>query len=271
MFEIQINKNRKWLEFEKLFKDITRRYDWFLWEFGRRLTYLVHEELLGRIGDMAGSSNYKKRMIVAEIRDRAPRAWWAIVAKAETLQEGEYSDKASILYVERRYPALETDEDPVSQILEKYGPWTVNTIPFVPSQRQALVVLKTVSVERVKQVENGNFADAQSITGLMRHYGIPFETRFNVRKKLRVIRDLEDLALRLEFGQEPGGKAHWRPSVKFGKRGAVRMLRSDKDLIRSMTDPNFNKHKRFIHSKYKLNPNELQMLQDFQKKIRAMI
>lgn len=265
---IKIRTNARWDKTLGLLfnKDIFRRYDWFLWEFGRRMTGLVNAELMGHIDQIKGSRDYKKRLVVAEIRDTTRRAWWAIVARSKTLQEGEYDAKTSILIVSSRYKS--DKENPVTEVLEQYGPWTVDTIPFVPSQRQAAIVLKKVSASKVNEVRRRNENEQSVILPLMKHFEMDFDPRFVVQQKLRIVPDLEVEAVKLEFGTIHGGKAHWRPSIRWAKRQGVAQMQKDKELIRAMTDPKFKGFRKLKHLEERLTSTEVKALEDFQKKIR---
>ena len=262
---IHIHKNQKWREFEKLFnKDIVRRYNWFLFEFGKRLTFLVHKELLGKISLMPGGDEYKKRLAVAEIRDRGNRMWWAIAARAVNLSEMEEgSDKILLTVVSKS----RKKNDPVKDILEAFEPWTVDTIPFVPSTRQAIVLAQESSVGMVEQTRDRNHGAAKEYMPLMEKYKIDYTPRQAVMSSLRAVTDLEMSVLRQEFGLEEG-MSHWRPAIRFARREGPRRLASDKELVASMTDYKDDSWKETEHLSEFLTEEEVREFERFQKKVQ---
>jgi hypothetical protein len=247
-------------------KDIVRRYEWFLFEYGKRASRLFYKHLLQQISEIPGTKNYKKALMLAEIRDRGRRAWWAIVASAKPMGAAQYSPKTSIFQVSSRFTV---DEDPVREILDEMGPWTVETIPFVPSPRAGQVVLKTVSEEQVKAVKEMNLRNGEKTNQAMIRHGISYTPRHVVYQKLRVIEDIEMNALRIEFGLAEKSKAHWRPSIRWIKRVGYRQLERDQDLIRVWMDATFAKYRLLRHFGVKLTPEELKRIQSFQDKFKG--
>lgn len=264
---LSIKKNSAWIRFEKLFgKDILKRYDWFLFEFGKKMTRLIHDELLGRIDEIKGAESYKKRLVIAEIRHSNERAWFAIAAKAISISDAKKESKNQILKVVKRFK-LKDERDPIQEILEQYGPWTEESIPFVPSQRQAMIVVQNVSEEKYDEVLKRNAADIVEYTKLMSEFKINTQPRFDVKSKLKVVKDLEIQALKIEYRKVPDGKPHWRPSIKYGKTQGLRKLMTDKDLIRSMTEASFIKWKTRKHLRIKITASEYKIFDKFQRAI----
>jgi len=267
LFKIETTK--QWDNFASIYgaKDIRLRYQWFLFEFGKRASRLFYKHLLQQISEIPGSTNYKKSLMLAEVRDKGKMAWWAIVASAKPLGNAKYDPKTSLFVVASRFTNV--DSDPVKEILEDMGPWTVDTIPFLPSARAGQVVLKEVSEDQVERTKEANLAQGQDTRSKMVKHGIPFEQRNVVYSKLRVIEDIEMNALRIEFGLAEKSKAHWRPSIRWIKRQGMARLEKDRDLIRVWIDPRFIKYRQFRHFRVKLKQAELKRIQNFQNKVRV--
>lgn len=268
---MSIKLNQKWTQLEALFNsgELEDRYEWFLYEFGKRMTMLIHNELLGKISNLKGPADYKKRVVVAEIRDKGGKAWWAIAGLSKTLAQNEYDPEEAILNVVPRY-AL-GDGNPIDDILVDLGPWTASTLPFVPSLRQAVVVIKRATPESVDQVRRKNLRQAENITKLMEDHDLEFDTRYKIYDKLKIVPDLAVEAMKLEFGLSEGGKAHWRPSIEWGKKYALDVLRKDTDLLRALTDPKFRGYKVKKHLEYVMTPTEVKRLEEFQRKLRKTL
>lgn len=264
---IRITKNQQWKQFERLFnKDILKRYEWFLWEFSHRLTLQVNDYLLGRLPDVIGDVEYKKRLAVAEIRDKKMKVWWAIAARAFDMSELEIDPGRTIFKVSTR---MKIKNDPVADILQDYGPWTLDTIPWVPVLRQAAVVAKTVTAKEVNETYLDNRRNWKEISALLENYKIDTMPRQMVLSRLRAVTDLSVQAIRMEYGLEEGSSPHWRPAIKWARNEAPKVLKNDEDLFRSMTDPKFQKWKRKGHEKDHMTEAEVKALQEFQDKVRV--
>lgn len=264
---LSITKNSAWIKFEKLFgPSILKRYDWFLFEFGKKMTSLIHKELLGRLEDIKGTDKYKKQLVIAEIRNSGDRTWFAIAARALPLKDQKEESKTQILKVVKRF-VIKDERDPIKEILEDYGPWTEESIPFVPSLRQAMVIVKDVSKETYQEILKKNEIDLPIYTKLMSDFRINTQIRRDVKTKLRAVKDLDIQALQLEYRKVSEGKPHWRPAIKYAKTQGLRKLMTDRDLIRSMTESSFIKWKSYKHLRVRMNSNEMKNFEKFQKEI----
>lgn len=267
---MRIDKNAQWIKFEDLFTDdYLDRWDWFLFEFGKRITKAVHVELLGRIKKIKGTKDYRKRLIVAEIRDQGNRSWWAVAAKARALTQQEHDAKRTAFTVVPRYKLGK--EDPINEILVKFGPWSIRTLPFMPSLRQAVVVSKKVSEKRLLEIEAKNRKEEEAIGHLLKAHKISVDPRIRLYEKLKVVPDWEVEALRLEFGLTEGAKAHWRPTLKWVKNKGIQKILSEGDLFRALTDPNFQGYVKKTHLKDHMTLYEVIALEKFQKMIRTQL
>lgn len=265
---ISIKFNRQFKQVFDIYgdaNDLKSRYDWFLHEAGKRLTKIFQKNLNQRLKTLPGGLDYKKRLVVAEIRDKGKRSWFAILARGKPVGSvASYDPNTSVFHVVSRY---QIEGDPVFEVLEALGPWTVDTIPFVPSARQGQVVMKTLPEKQAKAIREKNFNRGSLTTSRMLKFGLPFEDRDAVHKKLKVIRDLEVEAIRMEFGLTKG-KAHWRPSLRWLKQNAVVKLQRETDLWKIWVDPKFKKYRFRRPLKVKFSPADLKRIQKFQEKVQ---
>lgn len=81
--------------------------------------------------------------------------------------------------------------------------------------------------------------------------------------------DFELDAIRLEYGLAPGGKAHWRPALRWMKRQGLRQLEKEKDLVRVWVDPKFRKYRFRKRVRLKLSQDDLVRMEKFQDKVRV--
>lgn len=263
---LEIKPNKQWKQFDRIFREeMTDRYRWFLYEFGKRVTRTFLKHLKTEIKSIPGTEDYRKSLVLAEIRDKGKASWFAVVATAKPMAGND--PKESVLIVEARF---KRNDDPAFAILEQMGPWTVDTIPFLPSDRQGQVILKKEDPKVVETLREANFANGDKLTSKMIVFGIDFTPRDKVYEELKVIRDIEIQALSIEFGMAQNSKSHWRPSLRWMQRNIVKFGQKDRDLFRVWFDPNFRKYRVQRRLQIRLNKKDLQRIKSFQDKVRVV-
>lgn len=263
---IEITPTSGWRKFEKIFgSSVKERYRWFLFEFGKKANLLFQKRLGESASKLPGGKEYKKRLALAEVRDRGRRSWFATVMEAQTLEAGQYDADRVILSVAPRFSGVAGD--PVREILSAFGPWTVETIPFVPKSRSGLVVAKEVPEERVAEVREANLAQGEALRAKMLALEVPFDSRDVVYQTLNVVPDFSSLAKGWEFGSRRGGAPIWRPSLRWLRREGVKKLEKDKKLLRVWTEANF-KYRVVRHLGLRLTGEELKAIQNWQNSLR---
>jgi hypothetical protein len=267
---LKITPNKKWKEADELFRDILKRYDWFLFEFGRKITAELYDSLLGEIKAIHGSEDYRKRIAVAEIRDRGGKYWFATVVRAERFGQTKTDSSSAILTVIARYPSDKGD-DPIRDILQAFGPWTVDTLPYVPSERVATVKIDAGKPKEVANIRKKNMKDMPSIQKAMDELDIPFDPRVMVMSKLKVVEEFEKWVNGLEFGLSGDRHPHWSKAIRKAKVVGLRKLMKDKGLMNVLTDPTFKKYRVKNHfgptGKMRMTEQELKGLEKFQKRL----
>lgn len=265
---ISIVKNKAWEDFEKIFSHEWReRFEWFLYEFGRQATYLFHTQLLDTLSNVVGVEDYKDRLVIAELRQKKKRSWFAIAALAQSPGNANFDGRVTLITVVPRF-TLGAGKDPITEILADYGPWTIDTIPFIPSIRQAAVVITAAEEAEVAKTANTNLTNAENVSGIMKKHGVTYEPRFVVWKKLRVVPDWAVEAIKIEYGLVPNSKAHWRPTIRWMQTQGIRKLATDKQLRRVWFDPTFAGYKNRKKVQEHFTERELKDIQDFQNKVR---
>jgi hypothetical protein len=261
---ISIKKTPGWESMEKIFRyEWRKRLDWFFYEFSKQATFIFHEKLLGSLEDVVGVDDYKERLVVAELRQGKKKSWFAIAALAEG--GANFNGKTTILNV---VPRFSLEKDAVKEILYSYGPWTIDTIPFVPSIRQAAVTITEADEKDVIALAERNIANGSIVNELMLKYNLSFEPRFVVWKKLRVIPDWRVEAIKIEYGLTDNSRPHWRPSLRWLEKTGIKELQKIKPLNRVWFDPNFSGFKKFQKIQEKFTESDLKEIQEFQDKIR---
>lgn len=258
---LSIEPNKQWEQMSKLMKDILVRYDWFLFEFSKQFTRKVNKYLVENIKRVKGPRDYAKRLVMAEFRTRN-QVWFALTVKSVPLNQSSKSVSSSLIYV---YPKISIQgQDPIRDILEAGNPWTIDTIPFAPSSRQATVEIKQVSQKMYDSVNRNNMNRITDIAEKMKSMGMEFETRSHIISTLKVVEDLESVVNDMEFKL---GKKHWGPAIRKAKVVGLRALMSDRILLASLTDANWTKHRVKKHLRVKIREKDIKEFESFQKKI----
>lgn len=262
---LKITPSKEYRNFKRVFGDeIKDRYQWFLYEFGKRVTRTFYKHLKADIKSIAGTSAYRKALVLAEIRDKGKKSWFAIIGSAKSI--AGHNPKEVVLEVVARF---KRPDDPVYVILEMMGPWTVDTLPFIPSERQGQVVLKKADPKDVETLREVNFALGDKLQSKMVRFGLSYTPRDQVYEDLKVVKDIEIQALSIEFGMSVNGKPHWRPSLRWLKRNGANQIMKDRDMFRVWYDPNFRKYRVLRKFRVQLSKKDLQRIQEFQDKVRV--
>lgn len=116
------------------------------------------------------------------------------------------------------------DGAPVSEaadLLAEHNPWTLSTLPYRPTGKEAEVVSRRVrSIEVAAEDERlKEFVDdvREQLVGM----GVTLESIDSLSTK----RDVAFEILRAEFGIYRTGRAHWRPAMKRVDRNTQRIMR----------------------------------------------
>jgi hypothetical protein len=157
--------------------------------------------------------------------------------------------------------------DPAAVVLWQRNPWTMRTLPYEPSKREATIVSRRVSIREAQEIERRRSIDLASVVKELIGMGRPPARKHAVLLEQEVLRDLYFEVLRREFGMgDAAHVAHWRPSVRFARTVLVKKVL--KSFLRWLTVPSESRWKRKLRSKPgKLSEVKgLQRFQSFVKK-----
>lgn len=160
---------------------------------------------------------------------------------------------------------------PEIKILEKYSPWTPETLPFTPKQSEALVIYRKVQLREAEQIAKARKRDKPKWSEALSKLGfrISNEDSSKIDKDIKVMPDLAFQAMRLEFGVG-GQKAvpHWRPMSKFLMGDGGNKILKSPMVGSALADPNFKAWKDWSKPKSKqMAERDSKDLEVFQKKL----
>lgn len=158
-------------------------------------------------------------------------------------------------------------------VLEKYSPWTLDTLPFSPDRRVATIVSRRVAKGVVATTARKNMKQEALWRRELAEVGIR-----NIRKKhgpnektfsdARVVPDLAFDAFRLEFGL--GGvraKPHWRPAVRKLVQSGIASISKRKEIIDAFVHHRYPALQRMLRTSFILRASEARNFQTFQEKL----
>ena len=271
MFSISIKPNSKWKEASSLFETIDKRYEWFQFQFGRRAMTIFYKMLGDEIKKIKHApKGYRKRLVMAEIRDTAKKSWFAVAIKAKPISKTEFGSEDTILKVISRFPDIE-GFDPVRDILQEYGPWTAETIPFLPSKRFAVIVPEKARSDKVKRISLENKRNTLKVSILMKDNHIVPDTRFEIFQKLQLVEDLEKAVLEIEFARTSRSHPHWAKTIRKFRSEIVRKMMNQRDMIAAMTNSKYSKYKTKARIRNKLNTQDLRGMEKFIKRVQRQM
>lgn len=183
-------------------------------------------------------ASYRRTIELAEIIGLPPgESGYAVHVPFKRISVGEVDKSKTVLYVR---PRRKTGKVPPEvRILECYSPWTVDTLPFVPRQSDALVVSRQVNEREVTKIAKDRKKDRPRWRAELMRVGGREEkksARMAATKKMKAVPDTAFEALRLEFGL--GGtkaKPHWRPALQKVRAGVPGLASRMKSLTDTMT------------------------------------
>jgi hypothetical protein len=156
-------------------------------------------------------------------------------------------------------------------LLEKYNPWTYDTIPFVPSKADAVVIVRRVATREAVRVAKEKVRVLKKIRVEMARVGKRMRkaSKVHVSKRASNIPDVVFEALKLEFGLGGAAKPHWRPAIRdlIGP-GLRRIKRTKPDLSKALLAESFTGWKKWPpRTRRSLRHADAKLFIPFQKKL----
>jgi hypothetical protein len=131
---------------------------------------------------------------------------------------------------------------PTTRIITKYQPWTLDTIPAVPSPKETRITYRYVAPSEYLQIRERNKNQLPTVIRELKDEGVVIVP--NPLKGINAKLDVMRVAMNLEFGLNEFPRiSHWRAGIReLRKTGFMKMGR-DKHLQRTIADPDYGKWK----------------------------
>lgn len=122
--------------------------------------------------------------------------------------------KRTVLYVRPKVVGgVVVDEGAV--VLERWNPWTMDTLPYEPDRRSASIMSRRITEREARPIESEKRRILPEVRNELKSLGITLRPKGKVTLSRRVTRDITFEVLRYEFGVPPiTGRAHWKPAIR---------------------------------------------------------
>lgn len=211
-----------------------------------QVTYLAAKEvfdgLMTRIPKDSDLRDYRNGLELAKVLGVAKdEDAYTVYVNAKRSRVRKVDGPKTLLYVRAKRSPRRTPAD--VGILERFNPWTTDTLPFTPNKRFAVIVSRKAAKGEVSRVaerrrrEKPVWKRALTKAGVR---GLGKDKGIKVSRKMKALPEMALVALSLEFGLSGKSKAHWRPVISgLRKSGLRQILRRNRELGRALTDPSF--------------------------------
>lgn len=171
-----------------------------------------------------GIPGYPDLLRVEAIRVSGGASVVGIVGDAKPARIKAAEVPRTVLYIQPVMSAKGEASSEAAALLASLNPWTVDTLPWEPSRREANVITRNVTEREVRRIEQRRSGDLTSVVAELRRLGVTIRPRSSVPPKRKVVRDVAFEVLRREFGIEIQGQAHWRPAIRAASRAILRSV-----------------------------------------------
>lgn len=271
-FEIVIRPDKRLKQLQLLVAEWSERTEHLL----KMIPYLaadhVRKDMMDRIPKGEDWAAYRSSLGVAQVTG-APVGLAAYVLRSDLKDRRvkQLDAPKTLLYVKplKRMGRVK----PEILILEKYSPWTVQLLPFMPKRGEASVISRRVHPREIARVEKDRTRDRpQWRRALDRagHREVKKDKRLKIPKKMHTIPDVAFEALRLEFGLGGvKGVPHWRPALhRLISTGLRSMFRRDPHLVHVLTRRSFRGWKTWPpRTRHKVRMGDMRNYLPFQRKL----
>jgi hypothetical protein len=221
--------------FEQVMKEWDKRIDGLVEHLPAQLAEALLEEVQKKAPDdlIKGYPGYLKvRRIPSKVDGFSvygvlPPGW----AFSQRLRSVDV--QRTVLYV--RPKVVRGESEPAAVVLARKNPWTMNTLPYEPTRREASMMARQVSEREARKIDAQRKRERNEVVAELRALGKPIRSPEQVTMTRRVTRDLFFEVCRVEFGVETPQRPHWRPATRA--MTSVILRKKLMDIGKSLLDP----------------------------------
>lgn len=216
-----------------------RLQQWVTYELALRM----QDEVLAGIPAGKAHARYRKSITLNRVLVSHGRTAFSVNVDPKAHGVREVDPASLVVYVRPRRRRL-SRPPPQIRVLEQHNPWTFETLPFVPGNREAILVSRKVSPQEVSAVTEARLRDEPAWRAALARLGSRIKRKDKVplpKQAGHLLPDVAFEALRLEQGLG-GVKAspHWRPGLNATVHSARRLaLQRRAVVVKLLGDPNW--------------------------------
>lgn len=228
----------------------------------------LHELVISKIPGERRFSRLRDALVVGE----GPDDTFAVFIDTKASKVNKIDAPSTLIYVKPR--RIQDRIRPEITILSNNSPWTVETIPFWPDSRQAMVVKRKVNkriVDNITKLRNSQKLKVErelSALGQRSTDNAIARRRMSARKA-KAVPDMAFEMLTLEFGGgSERGQAIWRRSLKELIPGKIKtVLKRYKQIQFAIGEPRSGVWKNWPRVDVKVKAVQLRSFIKFQKQL----
>lgn len=227
----------------KMLKQLPKRVDVLRRVVPQIVAEAVQRDVVENIPTGREWKTYRQGLETVRISGNRKAPAFAVVlsARAATSTRTRKVDSTSTLIYIRSRRRLAKLSD-VVRILERYNPWTPETLPFTPAAREARMISKKVTRQTASRVTRDRKRDRTFWSVELQRAGhkeVKKDKRLRTSAVAKPQPDAAYPALRLEFGLGQKAHPHWRPAIRpFTRQPGHAILREAPNLV-DLFDPAF--------------------------------
>lgn len=245
----------------KFFKDHPKRVEAVKHRILKEITTHVMDDVKARLP--RDQTELRDSLQLGVLPGRDPIYAVRSVAKRQKLNKREGG--TTLLYVQRSSSFLRNPAGGV-QVLIRHNPWTLDTLPYMPKRKDAVIVKRRADKKEVKKVRKMRMRDKVKWKASLDNAGIR-QTAQLKPSQIEALSDLGHQSIQMEFGLGSQSAPHWRPAVLWAFRGGAMEVFGHPDIMRAMVDPKFTKWKSWKAPARHFTQKQIEELVPFQQKL----
>lgn len=206
------------------------RYERLIQALARRAAITALEDIHRLLPDRAAYRVYRRSLRLVSVMGQP--GTWGVQADPRAAGVKKLDSTKTAIYVK---PRAGGRAPAAVYVLSKWGPWTVDTIPFIPERNVCLVEYRKVPQSFVVSVAARNRAQKRLWQHTLGQVGKkPSSAKLTAMPpKVGAVPDFALDAMRMEFGLN-GVRAmpHWAPALRNLARGGLRAISREEHLLR---------------------------------------
>lgn len=238
----------------------------------RMIAWALVNDLYELVVDKIPSDRRYDRMRDSLKIGEGPRDVFAVFIDNKARNVKKVDSPVTLIYVKPR--RIQDRIKPEIQLLADNSPWTVDTLPFWPDRRQALVVQRRVDKRIVDKIgklreDSKSKIERQLFALGERSVASAMSKRRTQMRKAKAVPDIAFEMLTLEFGGgSKRGTAMWRSSLKELFPGRVKtVLKKYKQIKETISKPRSGVWKKWPRVDVKVKRTQLHSFVRFQKQL----